>query len=162
MNQEEYTSKPINLLTKEQLDKCLENIEGNITAKDPFLKTMEEIQYVKVKYLTQQVPPFSEDFPYSVNKYRVTIKHKNGNRFSSVFYSSYNDTINNIAPSLYDILTVVASEGTMETSSLEDFCDEFGYDIDEPKTKRSYKALIKYQSNLSKVFDTDDLYYFPR
>lgn len=153
----EYTKKPINLLTKEQLDKCLEYTED----KQPFLDIMGSIEYIKITYLKQEIPPFSDNFPYYVNKYRVSIKNKNGNKFNSVFYSSYNDTINHILPSLYDILTVIASEGTMETNTLQDFCNELGYDINEPKITRTYKALLKYQKNLEKVFDIDDLYLFP-
>lgn len=158
MNQQvEYSNKPVNLLTKEQLDKCEKYTED----RQPFLDIMESIEYVKITYLKQEIPPFSDDFPYYVNKYRVSIKNKNGNKFNSVFYSSYNDTVNHILPSLYDVLTVVASEGTMETNTLEDFCNELGFDIDSRRAYKTYKALLKYQKNLEKVFDIDDLYLFP-
>ena len=42
---------------------------------------------------------------------------------------------------------------TINVASFEDFCDNFGYEIDSPLAKKSYNATIKNTNKLKNLLD---------
>lgn len=162
--EETYSEKYINLLTPEQILECLKYVnsdEPEQLERNNFLDIMEKLESVRAKYIGQKTPEFSEQREQPTNTYNIIVKGKNGVKFSMKFYNSLNDTWNNKTVGLYDILTTIGSEGTINTNSFEDFCDELGFDYDSRKAHKAFNELQYLQRNISKIFDKTDLYDFP-
>lgn len=87
------------------------------------------------------------------NKYKVTIS--NGNKpFSTVFYDSLYNTQKNLRSEDFHILYCVISDAQAVEycDTLEDFCDEFGYDMEIDKPNKIYKACQRAYDNLTDTF----------
>lgn len=92
------------------------------------------------------------------NKYRVTIK--NGSlKFTTTFTDSIYNTCNHTPSSKMDILYCVLMDAQCYNNydTLEDFCSEFGYDLDEeyPKCVRVFGSCKKQYDNITELFGTD-------
>ena len=57
-------------------------------------------------------------------------------------------------PTTYDVLECVTKH---DPNSFEDFCSDFGYDIDSLSAKKTYKAVKKEWRDVSRVFSDSDI-----
>lgn len=64
-------------------------------------------------------------------------------------YMPYISLKSGTPPSEYDILTCLTK---YDVGSFEDFCDEYGYDTDSRKAKKTYKAVEKEYTNVCKIW----------
>jgi hypothetical protein len=57
-------------------------------------------------------------------------------------------------PNAYDILSCLTK---YDVGSFEDFCSEFGYDVDSRSAEKTYKAVIKEYEGLSRLYSDEEL-----
>ena len=96
--------------------------------------------------------------PKGANKYRVTIK--NGSlKFTTTFTDSIYNTCNQTPSSKIDILYCVVMDAQCyeSTGTLEDFADNFGYDLYEErgKAKKCFYGCERAYDNLTELFGTE-------
>ena len=60
----------------------------------------------------------------------------------------------NNEPTLYDVLACLQK---YEVGTFENFCDEFGYDLDSSSAKKTYKAVVKEYDKMCSLFNSDEL-----
>lgn len=106
---------------------------------------------VKIVYLnTGPVPDWGDN--YDRNSYRVVVL-RNGKQWSYVFHDSVHNTIKNIKPTEYDVLSCVQK---WDPGTIDDFVDEFGYEVhkwsDVRKIEKIYKAVKKEAANFQRLF----------
>lgn len=90
------------------------------------------------------------------NKYKITVS--NGNTpFSTVFYDSLYNTQKNLRSEDFHILYCIISDAQAVDycDTVEEFCDEFGYDMEIDKPKKIFNACMRTHDNLIKTFGTD-------
>ena len=59
-----------------------------------------------------------------------------------------------IPPNAYDILVCFTK---YDVGSFEDFCSEFGYDVDSRSAEKTYKAVVKEYEGLSMLYSDEEL-----
>jgi hypothetical protein len=59
-----------------------------------------------------------------------------------------------IAPTLYDVLACLQK---YDVGMFEDFCSEFGYDIDSSRAKKTYIAVVKEYNKMCSLFTDEEL-----
>ena len=88
------------------------------------------------------------------NTYKVILTNKARQQYSFIYYTSIKDTEDNIIPSIYDVLACVQKYEI--DPDLQNFVDEFGYEIDSVKSykevKTIHKACIKEYEGMCKIF----------
>ena len=57
-------------------------------------------------------------------------------------------------PNAYDILSCLTK---YDVGSFEDFCSEFGYDVDSRSAEKTYKAVVKEYEGLSMLYSDEEL-----
>ena len=57
-------------------------------------------------------------------------------------------------PNAYDILSCLTK---YDVGSFEDFCSEFGYDVDSRSAEKIYKAVVKEYEGLSMLYSDEEL-----
>jgi len=76
-------------------------------------------------------------------------------QFNYNFGNASNDKIVfPIAPTLYDVLACLQK---YEVGTFEDFCSDFGYDLDSISAKKTYKAVSKEYDKMCSLFNNDEL-----
>jgi hypothetical protein len=77
-------------------------------------------------------------------------------RFSIRFGQSINESTGNgnKPPRAYDVLAAIQK---YEVGSFENFCSEFGYDLDSRKAYKTYLAVCKEYDKVSKFFTSEEL-----
>ena len=90
------------------------------------------------------------------NKYKVTISN-GGKPFSTVFYDSLYNTQKDLRSEDFHILYCVVSDAQAVEycDTLEEFCSEFGYDMEIDKPNKIYKACQRAYDNLTETFGSD-------
>lgn len=74
------------------------------------------------------------------NKWKFTIC-RGGKKYSGMFWDSVNNTQKGCPqPSAYDLLACLEK---YDPYTFKDFCDEFGYDSDSRRSKRTYKEVCR-------------------
>jgi hypothetical protein len=86
--------------------------------------------------------------------------HENGTLKKYLFGNKY-FTINNNdkidypkPPSFYDILACMEK---YDVGSFEDFCNEFGYDVDSRKAEKTYIAVCNEYKNLCSLYNEEEI-----
>ncbi len=74
--------------------------------------------------------------------------------FVFTFGQSISDTRTNTPPSIYSILACLQK---YEVGTLEEFCNEFGYDSDSRKVENTYKSVANEYAEMAKMFTPDEL-----
>lgn len=90
------------------------------------------------------------------NDWRITLKYK-GRRYSFDFWQG---TSIKTAPTREGVLECLQSDAQVETGSFEDFCANTCYDPDSRKAERIYKACVRTDKNLRRLFGTKDYSVF--
>lgn len=57
-------------------------------------------------------------------------------------------------PTAYDVLAGITK---YEVGSFENFCSDYGYDVDSRKAYKTYKAVMKEWKNVELLFTTEQL-----
>ena len=114
-------------------------------AKD-LLKSMN----VKFKATFLKYGQHFDDDKQSRDIYKVTFR-RDKNSFSLIFGQSINESTGNggNAPEEYDVLSCLQK---YDVGSFENFCGDFGYDVDSRKAEKTYKAVCKEFEKVSKFF----------
>jgi hypothetical protein len=73
-------------------------------------------------------------------------------RFRFTFGQSINNT--GIHPTAYDVLTGLTK---YDLGSFENFCGDYGYDIDSRKAYKTYKAVLKEWKNVERLFTPEQI-----
>lgn len=58
------------------------------------------------------------------------------------------------APTAYDVLACLQK---YEVGSFENFCDEFGYNVDSKKAEKTYNAVLKEWQEVQKLWSDDEI-----
>lgn len=88
------------------------------------------------------------------NHHLVTVSH-NGKRLSFDFWASIaNPEIRNESE-IKDAFDCFLSDAISGLSSFEDFCSEFGYDVDSRRAERIHKACQRSAKKLQRIFSGD-------
>ena len=85
------------------------------------------------------------------NQNRTVFKVKlsrNGKSYTFEFGQSI--SAGNTEPTMYDILTCLTK---YDPETFEDFCSEFGYDVDSRKAEKTYKAVCKEFAAVDRLFN---------
>lgn len=106
----------------------------------------------KITYVSTEINPLWDDNAYR-RKYHVTLSNANG-KMCFYFWDSIYNKEHGIAPREYDILACLEK---YDVGTLEDFCDEFGYDPSERKVRKIYKACVKEYENLCRIFTEEQM-----
>lgn len=104
---------------------------------------------MSIKLIDKVYNPWKEEqCRYWHNKYKVVIK-RNGKQMTVNFYDSAYNTREGIEPNEYDILSCIQKYNPY---SFEDFCKDYGYNIDSCKDYKAYLAVQKEYNNVERVF----------
>jgi len=87
------------------------------------------------------------------DRYRVTIGRKGGGRVSFDFWNSQKDMQEGKEPTAYDVLSCAGSDINCP-DTFEDFCGEYGYDLDSRKALATFKRCATFAERL-RAFFTD-------
>ena len=69
-------------------------------------------------------------------------------------YMNKNMNKNRTTPTSYDVLTCLTK---YDPGTLEDFCAEFGYDVDSKKAEKTYLAVKNEYLNLIRLFTDSEI-----
>lgn len=77
-------------------------------------------------------------------------------KFRFTFGQSQNDSTGNgdNKPTAYDVLSCLTK---YDPGTFENFCGDFGYDIDSRKAYKTYKAVMKEWKNIELLFTPEQL-----
>jgi hypothetical protein len=92
-----------------------------------------------------------DEWQQSANGYSVTLVFQ-GRRMTVDFFMGSAHTKE---PTSYDVLYCVLSDASVLDMSFEDFCGDFGYDLDSRKAEQTYKACKKSGTKLRKLLGDD-------
>lgn len=70
------------------------------------------------------------------------------------FHISFNDINFGTEPTSYDVLACLTK---YDPGSLENFCDEFGYDLDSKSAEKIYNAVREEYLNVCALFGQDEM-----
>lgn len=87
--------------------------------------------------------------------YRVTLSRKN-KRLVFDFWGSANDAALNRVPSVYDVLSCVASDVHCPIT-LQEFCSEYGEDPDSIKTRQTFVRASRFAKKLRAFFTEKEI-----
>lgn len=83
--------------------------------------------------------------------FKITLL-KGGKQYTFDFGQSIAEDSNE--PTLYSVLACLQK---YDVGSFEDFCDDFGYDIDSRSSSKIYKAVCKEYENMNRLFRSEEL-----
>ena len=85
--------------------------------------------------------------------YKITIS-KGKRHYTFDFGQSIAKTGTKEAPTPYDVLACLQK---YDVGSFEDFCWEFGYNVDSSQAEKTYKAVCKEYEKLCTIFSDDEM-----
>jgi hypothetical protein len=89
----------------------------------------------------------------SRNVYFIILTRGN-NKMRFKFGDSMNNTDKGGKPNSYDVLTCL---NKYDPGTFEDFCGEFGYEVDSRQAFKTYKAVKKEFKDLSSLYNEEEL-----
>ena len=138
-------------MEQEELFELQERME-NATEEERMAEVLKYFPNFKLKTL------YSGTSPKGANTYRVTIKN-NDEEFTTTFTDSIYNTSRGERSSNISILDCVLMDAQCyeNCNSLEDFADNFGYDLYEERSKatRVFRACERQYNNIIKLFGSD-------
>jgi len=113
-----------------------------------------KIEITIEKAIPQKAPLWVADH-YGVN-YWITLKNSVTNKsYSFDFWGSIYDKEQHKNPNAYDVLACLNTH--LDGESFEDFCSSYGYEVDSIKAFKTYKATLKQNEGLKKIFSSEQL-----
>lgn len=106
----------------------------------------------KVKYIKHD--KYFPDDKEARDIYRFTLI-KDGKKYSGTFGQSIVGSQEGKAPRPYDVLASLGADRF--EGSFEDFCDTYGYDKDSRKAEKIYKAVVKENEGMKKLYSEEEL-----
>ncbi len=108
---------------------------------------------LKITWIGAGCPLWDDERHIHGTKYSITLtRGKRSYRFD--YWNSYTDKKKRIKPCAYDILACLRVE---EYKSLEEFCPEFGYDIDSRKAEKTFHAVNTQAQGLKTLFNDREI-----
>ena len=126
----------------------METIDYNKQANDFLSKTGATI---KINF-SHNGKHFADD-KQNRDIYKITIS-KGKRSFTFNFGQSIVKSGLKLQPNNYDILSCLQK---YDVGSFEDFCGEFGYDIDSSQAGKTYKAVCKEYEKLCTIFSDEEM-----
>lgn len=76
--------------------------------------------------------------------------------YSHHYRFTFGQSINNTGthPTAYDVLSSLTK---CEVGTFENFCGDYGYDVDSRKAYKTYKAVLKEWKNVERLFTAEQL-----
>jgi len=95
------------------------------------------------------------DKEYLHDAFTCTLINKS-HRYHFTFYQSRNESTGTGSknPTAYDVLAGITN---YDPGTFENFCREYGYDVDSRKAYKTYKAVMKEWKNVELLFTTEQL-----
>ncbi|MFW5891190.1 MAG: hypothetical protein ACOCUI_03130 [bacterium] len=123
---------------------------------------------IKIEYEGREIPPWQDESEYfknyDVDTYEVTIKNRETKEvYSFPFYDSIKNTDENeifheeLIWNIIDTIVLEYNYTYENYPTLEDFISEFGYDIEEEKTKDIYERVTEHAEELNRVLDEETM-----
>jgi hypothetical protein len=91
-----------------------------------------------------------DEWQKNAKAYRLKLIYQ-GRSFSFDFWQGYGITHE---PEVEEVLECLLSDASV-SEDFEEFCREFGYDIDSRKAEQTHKACLKIQSNMKRLLGPD-------
>ncbi len=123
--------------------------QGEPMRYDEYLRIPEEAQFA------DRCPPYCDGKCIHGDRYRVTISRKAGGRISFDFWNSHNDMCNGNEPTAYDVLACMSADVNCP-ESLDEFCGEYGYDIDSRKAEATFRRCNAFGRKLRAFFSATE------
>jgi hypothetical protein len=102
-------------------------------------KTKMKVEFVEHDF-------YFDDDKEARDIYRITLT-RNGKRYSFKFGQSIANT--GTEPTAYDVLACLTK---YDPYSFENFCADFGYDLDSRKAEKTFKMVQKEFENVQRLF----------
>lgn len=130
-----------------------DNLNNTNKMKNYQKSAVNILQKMNVKFKSEYL---THDYHFADDKetrdiYRVTFQ-RGTSRFSLRFGQSLANTGEHPTP--YDVLACIEKH---DVGDFENFCSEFGYDINSRKAEKIYKAVCKEYEKVSRFFSSDEL-----
>jgi hypothetical protein len=87
------------------------------------------------------------------DRYLITLK-RDKRQYSFSFWNSLRDKQEGNTPTPYAVLTCIEK---YDYGTFEDFCCEFGYDIDSRKAEKTYKEVVKQYKKVVAFFTASEI-----
>lgn len=116
-----------------------------------FLKSTNSTLTIKYLKKGKYFPDDTEER----NIYKFTLT-KDGKTYTGTFGQSITDSENNIAPKPYSILSSLSAGDGDTNESFEEFADNFGYDRDSYKARKTFKAVIKERKGIHNLYNESE------
>ena len=102
-----------------------------------------------IKLTVIGTPEYKVHFPGDkVARYVFKLRlSRNGKSYTFSFGQSINEGSNE--PTMYDVIACLTK---YDVGDFENFCGEFGYDIDSRTAERTYKAVLKEWKAVDRLF----------
>jgi hypothetical protein len=120
----------------------------------------QAIEFLKATGTTFTATFKTNDFYFSDDKDTRDIYNcvlKNGkHRYRFTFGQSINDSTGDggVPPTAYDVLATITKYNPYD---FDNFCSEYGYDIDSRKAYKTYKAVMREWKNIEKLFTPEEM-----
>ena len=93
---------------------------------------------------------------WGLYRWKYSCKLRRGHKtYTFPFYDSVANYEKDEKPSEYDILACLDTYDDIQ--GLEDFASEFGYDIEDKETERTYNACMRQSKELHRLFTNEEL-----
>ncbi len=95
---------------------------------------------------------------WQADHWKCTLRRQmpDGSRRSLVVYYSKGLGHNGAAPTTEEVLDSLALDASVRDQSFEDWCGDYGCDVDSRKAERTYNACVKSAGKLRKFLGPDD------
>jgi hypothetical protein len=91
-----------------------------------------------------------DEWQKNAKAYRLKLIYQ-GRSFSFDFWQGYGITHE---PEVEEVLECLLSDASV-SEDFEEFCREFGYDIDSRKAEQTHKSCLKIRSNMKRLLGPD-------
>jgi hypothetical protein len=103
--------------------------------------------------IPQKTPLWHKDGERHGVNYFCSLSNKDGKHYSFDFWGSIHDLNTGKKPTAYDVLACLDTYSA--DSTFEDFCDNYGYDIDSIKAMKTYEATQKQCRGLESILSKE-------
>lgn len=114
---------------------------------------------ISATYLGNKAAGWGGDMPENYNNHRVIVRNsRNGKRIQFEFWASLADPELRKPSDLRNAFECFLSDAIAGKQSFEDFCGDFGYDVDSRKAEKTWKACQRAAEKADRLLGDADLY----